>query len=223
VSKRELRVPAFLLVALVGAACSSGGASSGESSTTTSTAVGGTTISSSSSSSSTTTIPSGYATLASLLLTNVPRGLTLQPDKIADTGATNIDKAIQDAVAPNAAQVLRGAGFTAGYQRSWASADLAQHDVIFLYQFASAAGAARYATDRVSELEAANAALTIGRFAVLIAGAVGLHSESPDSSFGVVVFSKGVYAVEALSTDASKNDQSLAAAALAGAQNQRLP
>jgi hypothetical protein len=75
----------------------------------------------------------------------------------------------------------------------------------------------------VSELEAANAALTIGRFAVLIAGAVGLHSESPDSSFGVVVFSKGVYAVEALSTDASKNDQSLAAAALAGAQNQRLP
>jgi hypothetical protein len=223
VSKRELRVPAFLLAALVvGAACSSGSASSGESSTTTSTTVGGTTISSSPSS-STTTIPTGYATLAALLLTNVPRGLTLQPDKIADTGATNLDKAVQDAVASNAAQVLKGAGFTAGYQRSWASVDLAQHDVIFLYQFASAAGAAQYATDRVSELEAANAALAIGRFAVFIAGAVGLHSESPDSSFGVVVFSKGVYAVEALSTDASKNDQSFAAAALAGAQNQRLP
>jgi hypothetical protein len=220
VSNRELRVPAFLLAVLVvGAACSSGSASSGDSSTTTSTTARVTT----NSSSSTTTTPEGYATLAALLLTNVPRGLTLQPDKIADTGATNIDKAIQDAVAPNAAQVLRGAGFTAGYQRSWASADLAQHDVVFLYQFASAAGATRYVTDRVSELEAANAGLTISRFPVLIAGAIGLHSESPDSSFAVVVFSKGVYVAEALSTDASKNDQSLAAAALAEAQNLRLP
>ncbi|MDP9335795.1 MAG: hypothetical protein M3Q30_21160 [Actinomycetota bacterium] len=216
-SNRELRVSSFLLVVLVvGAACSSGSASSGGSSTTSTTA-GGTTSSSSS------TIPEGFATLAARMLTNVPRGLALQPDKIADTGATNLDKAIQDAVAPNAAEVLRGAGFVAGYQRSWAGADLAQHDVVFLYQFASAAGAARYVTDRVSELEAANAGLTISRFAVLIAGAVGLHSEGPDSSFGVVVFSKGVYAVEALSTDASKDDQSLAAAALAEAQNQRLP
>src|SRR5439155_11942547 len=104
VSNRELRVPAFLLAALVvGVACSSGSASSGGSSTTTSTTVGGPT----SSLSSTTTIPEGYATLAALLLTNVPRGLTLQPDKIGDTGATNLDKAIQHAVAPNEAQVLK--------------------------------------------------------------------------------------------------------------------
>ncbi len=217
-SNRELRVSSFLLAVLVvGAACSSGSASSPDGSSTTSTTAGGTT------SSSSTTIPESYATLAALLLTSVPRGLALQPDKIADTGATNLDKAIQDAVAPNAAQVLRGAGFVGGYQRSWASADLTEHAVVFLYQFASAAGAARYVTDRVSELEAANSGLTISRFPVLIAGALGLHSESPDSSFGVVVFPKGVYAVEALSTDASKDDQSLAAAALAEAQNQRLP
>jgi len=94
---------------------------------------------------------------------------------------------------------------------------------VFLYEFSSAAGAARYVPDRVSELETVNADAKLGTFPVLIAGAVGLHSESPTSSFAGVLFSKGVYVVEALSTDASKNDQSLTAAALADAQNQRLP
>jgi hypothetical protein len=217
VSNRELRVSSFVLTILVlGAACSSGGTSS-DGSTTTLPISGDTT------SSSPTTIPEGYAKIASLLLTNVPRGLALQPDKFADTGATNLDKAIQDAVATDAGEVLRRARFVVGYQRSWADADQARQDVVFLYEFASAAGAAQYVTDRVSELETVNADAQLGRFPVLIAGAVGLHSESPNSSFGVVVFSKGVYVVEALSTDASKNDQSLTAAALADAQNQRLP
>jgi hypothetical protein len=225
VSNRELRVSSFVLAILVlSAACSSGGSSgSGSSggsaggSSTTLTTAGGTTSSSSS------TIPKGYATLAALLLTNVPRGLELQPDKLADTGATNLDKAIQDAVAANAAEVLKRAGFVFGYQRSWADAGQVQHDVVFLYQFAAAAGASQYVTDRVAELEDVNAELTISRFPVLIAGAVGLHSESPTSSFGVVVLSKGVYAVEAVSTEASAHDQSTAAAALADAQDKRLP
>ena len=217
-SNRELRVSSFVLATLIlGAACSSGGASSDGSSTTTLPISGDTT------SSSPTTIPEGYAKIASLLLTNVPRGLPLQPDKFADTGATNLDKAIQDAVATNAGDVLRRARFVVGYQRSWADADQARQDVVFLYEFASAAGAAQYVTDRVSELETVNADAQLAQFPVLIAGAVGLHSESPSSSFAVVVFSKGVYVVEALSTDASKNDQSSTAAALADAQNQRLP
>jgi hypothetical protein len=218
VSNRELRVSSFLVAILVfGAGCSSGSGSSPGASSTTVTIPGGTT------SSSSTTVPADYAALAALLLTNVPRGLALQPDKVADTGATNLDKAIQDAVAPNAAEVLRRAGFLAGYQRSWADADQLQHDDVFLYRFARAVGASQYVTDRISELEALNAGLKISRFPVLIAGAVGLHSESATSSFGVVVFSKGVYAVEALSTAASTQDQSLVAAALAEAQNQRLP
>jgi hypothetical protein len=156
------------------------------------------------------------------MLASVPRGLVLDSDKDADTGATNLAKAIQDAVAPNAATVLKGAGFVAGYQRSWSDADQAQHDVVFLYQFATPAGAARYVTSRVSELESVNSQ-QLSPFPVLIAGAVGLHNETATSSFGVVVSPKGVYVVEAVSTDASTLNQSLNAVALANAQLQRLP
>lgn len=157
------------------------------------------------------------------MLTSVPRGLALEPDKDADTGATNLAKAIQDAVAADAATVLQGAGFVAGYQRSWADADQTQHDTVFLYQFANPAGASKYVSGRVAELESVNAALQLRPFPVLIAGAVGLHNESPTSSFGVVVFPKGVYVVEAVSTDASPQNQSINAVALASAQLQRLP
>jgi hypothetical protein len=156
------------------------------------------------------------------MLTSVPRGLVLDSDQEADTGATNLAKAIQDAVAPDAATVLKGAGFVAGYQRSWADADQVQHDVVFLYQFATPAGAARYVTSRVSELESVNSQ-QLSPFSVLIAGAVGLHNETANSSFGVVVAPKGVYVVEAVSTDASTLNQSLNAVALANAQLQRLP
>jgi hypothetical protein len=161
--------------------------------------------------------------LAALMLTSVPRGLALEPDKDADTGATNLAKAIQDAVAADAATVLQGAGFVAGYQRSWADADQTQHDTVFLYQFATPAGASKYVAGRVAELNSVNAALQLSAFPVLIAGAVGLHGESATSSFGVVVFPKGVYVVEAVSTDASPQNQSINAVALASAQLQRLP
>src|SRR5207253_2960176 len=133
---RELRVSSFVLTILVlsgldlGAACSSGGASSDGSATTLP-------ISGDTTSAPSTTIPEGYAKIASLLLTNVPRGLPLQPDKFADTGATNLDKATQHAITANAGDVLRRAGFVVGYQRSWAAKDQAQQDVLFLYEFAS--------------------------------------------------------------------------------------
>jgi len=72
VSNRELRVSSFVLATLIlGAACSSGGSSSDGSSTTTLPISGDTT------STTPTTIPEGYAKIASLLLTNVPRGLPL--------------------------------------------------------------------------------------------------------------------------------------------------
>jgi hypothetical protein len=147
----------------------------------------------------------------------------LQPDGVADTGATNLAKAIQDNVAANAGEVLKHAGFVAGYQRAWAQTDQARQNVVFLYQFATAAGAAEYAMNRVRQLEQVNAQGTLSRFPVLIAGAVGVRSESPTASFGAVVFSKGVFAVEAVATDSSQSDQSLVAAALAAAQDQRLP
>ena len=228
VSNREPRVFSIAVAVLVvGAACSSGGSSAktppGVSSTS-ATPGGSTTPATGAATSSPTSTPAqAYAAIGALLLTTVPSGLALQPDGVADTGATNLAKAIQDNVAANAGEVLKHAGFVAGYQRAWAQTDQARQNVVFLYQFATAAGAAEYAMNRVLELEQVNAQATMSRFPVLITGAVGLRSESAASSFGAVMFSKGVFAVEAVATDGSKSDQSLVAAALAAAQYQRLP
>jgi hypothetical protein len=115
-----------------------------------------------------------------------------------------------------------------GYQRAWSDADGVEQNTLFLYQFKTAAGAAQYASSRVTALESQNSAGAsaggpVGRFPVLIAGAVGLHSESEQASFGAVVFTKGVYSVVAETTDAGRVNQSANASALAAAQNLLIP
>jgi hypothetical protein len=230
---------AALLVVFVvaGSACSSSGSGgdSSESTVTDGSVIGTTTTleatsttPSSSAGTTTTTIDPDYAALAKLLPTNVPSGLPLQPDRLADTGATNLAKAIQDDVSNDAGGLLRSAGFVIGYQRAWADSNAIRQNTLFLYQFKTAAGAAQYSAGRASTLESENSPIAdagapIARFPVLIPGAIGLHSESTQSSFGAVVFSKGVYSVVALVTDAGKVDQSANAAALAAAQNLLIP
>jgi hypothetical protein len=228
---------AFCVLGVVGTACSSGATSGGSTdSTVNDGAVIGTTTDpsvttttpSSSAPSTTTTIDPDYATLAALLPTNVPSGLPLQPDRLADTGATNLSKAIQDDVSADAGDTLRSAGFVIGYQRAWTNAAAVKQNTLFVYKFKTAAGAAQYASSRASALESENSPNavqggSIGHFPVLIPGAVGLHSEGTQSSFGAVVFSKGVYSVVAVATDAGNIDQSGNASALAAAQNLLLP
>jgi hypothetical protein len=216
--------------AVAGSACSSsgsGGASS-ESTVTDPPVIGSTTTTEATSTTpssrggtTTTTIDSDYSAIAKLLPTNVPSGLPLQPDRLADTGATNLAKAIQDDVSNDAGPLLRDAGFVLGYQRAWADATAIKQNTLFVYQFKTAAGAAQYAAGRAAELESENS--PTARFPVLIPGAIGLHSESDQSSFGAVVFAKGVYAVVALTTDAGNLDQSATATALAAAQNLLIP
>ena len=235
-SNRGVRVSAFavalVVLAVVGSACSSGGSGDTAESTvpdgpvvdSTSTTV----TTTSSSVPTTTTVAAGYAALAALLPTDVPSGLALQPDRLADTGATNLAKAIQDDVTTDAGETLRQAGFVSGYQRAWSDTDGVRTNILYLYQFENAAGAAQYATKRVAALEQENAPQASGgspvvHFPVLIPGAVGLRSESADSSFAAVLFAKGVYAVLAQSTDTGNVDQSANASALAAAQNLRLP
>ncbi|MDQ1475825.1 MAG: hypothetical protein QOE62_1054 [Actinomycetota bacterium] len=227
---------ALCVLGVVGAACSSGGASGGSSDSTvndgsvigTTTDSSATTTTPSSSAPTTTTIDPNYATLAALLPTNVPSGLPLQPDRLADTGATNLSKAIQDDVSADAGSTLRSAGFVIGYQRAWTNSAAVKQNTLFVYKFKTAAGAAQYASSRAAALESENSPNaveggSIGHFPVLIPGAVGLHSEGTQSSFGAVVFSKGVYSVVAVATDAGNVDQSGNAAALAAAQNLILP
>jgi hypothetical protein len=237
VSNRGLRVGAsacaFVVLTIVGSACSSSGSggSSAESTVPDGVVIDSTTSTTSTTPSSSvptsTTVAPGYAALANLLPTDVPSGLVLQPDRLADTGATNLAKAIQDDVTTDAGQTLRDAGFVSGYQRAWADADGVRQNVLYLYQFKTAAGAAQYVTRRAAALEQESAQANGGgpasHFPVLISGAIGLRSESADSSFGAVVFSKGVYAVLAQSTDTGKVDESADASALAAAQNLRLP
>jgi hypothetical protein len=230
-------VLAVCVLSVVGAACSSGGAGGGTSESTvndgsvigTTTDPSATTATpSSSAAATTTTIDPDYAPLAALLPTNVPSGLPLEPDRLADTGATNLAKAIQDDVSADAGGPLRSSGFVIGYQRAWADANAVKQNTLFVYKFKTPAGAAQYATSRAVSLENENSPIagqagSVGHFPVLIPGAVGLHSESTQSSFGAVVFSKGVYSVVAVTTDAGNVDQSGNAAALAAAQNLMLP
>ena len=225
------------VVVVLGAACSSGGSgakTAPDSSSTTvpgggsTTSAGATTAPGASTTSSqpslpTTTVVPGFETLAGLLLTTVPARFALLPDRVADTGPTNLAKAIEDEVAPHAADVLRTTGFVRGYQRAWSDAAAERQDTVFLYQFATAAGATQYAANRAGEIVALGARGPIKTFAVLLPGAIGLHSETVDSSFAVVTVAKGVYAIQATVTDGTNKDQSLDASALAAAQFQRLP
>jgi hypothetical protein len=232
VSDRGLRVSSVVFALVLGAACSSSGSNAKappDASSTTIVSVGGTTAPGTGTTTGSSTTPSsstfgnhGDPTVAALLLTDVPSGFARQPDSVADTGPTNLTKAIQDEVAANAAQVLRQTGFVSGYQRAWADAGQVRQDIIFLYRFATAAGAAQYANNRAAEVRFQSVG-AINAFAVFLPSGIGLHSETPESSFAAVTFSKGVYAVEALSTNGVKEDQSPAAAALANAQFQRLP
>lgn len=232
---------AFVFVAallIVGAACSSGGSKGApaDSSTTvasstpessapsgTTAPVTGTTADGATTSSTPTTIAAEYKLIAGLMIVNVPSGFVLQPDRVADTGATNLAKAIQDSAAGDATSVLRQAGFTLGYQRAWLAAGGDRQNAIFLYQFATPTGAAQYTADRIAEIEGTLPIGEIKTFPVLLAGAVGLHGESATSSFAAIVVSKGVYSIEAVATAGTNADQSLDAAALANAQYQRLP
>jgi hypothetical protein len=224
----------IVVVSVLLTACSSGG-SNGEPDpflATSTTVPGGSTVSTtattttaSTSSTSTTpsTIASAYASIAALMLTDAPSGFLIQPDRVADTGATNLAKALQDDVSRDAGNVLRGAGFVRGYQRAWVDATGVRQNVVYLYEFATPQGAASYAAHRSATIASLPSRGPVKEFPAFLAGAVGWHSESAVSSFGAVVVPKGVYYVEATSSDGAKVDQSNFAIMLADAQLKRLP
>jgi hypothetical protein len=217
------------LIVLIGA-CSSGGSKKDASTTSlpAATTPDGSTIAPADTTTTelgatTTTTIAGDAALAGFLLKTVPSGYAKLPDRLSDSGPTNLAKAIRDEASQGGAAQLRQSGFVSGYQRVWAIGDGATQNVIFLYRFATPAGAAAYALNRAKELNAAPSNGPIVRFAPPMPGSIGLHSESPTLSFSAVVFSKGLYSVQAVSSDAAKIDQSLAAVALGQAQYDRLP
>ena len=195
--------------------------------TTTATAPGSSSsapVSSSSSSTTTTSVPAG-PTLESLILKVVPSLYEREPDSLANTGPTDLDKAASDDVfSRDARGALVRAGFVRGYQRQWSSNDTVGQNFIFVYQFATPAGAKSYLpTWRAAAVSGSTRAAPVPFTPTNIPDAIGLRALDGRGSSGVVLFAKGPYAVQALVTGRPRIDQSSPATILALAQYALLP
>jgi hypothetical protein len=164
--------------------------------------------------------------LESLILKDVPSGFLRRADSLADTGPTGLEKAaLEDPLNDlnNARQTLRAAGFLRGYQRQWSTGDTIGQNFIFLYQFATRAGALSYVAHWRTAVIADVSGSPPVPFASLVPGAIGLQSTSDRASSGVVLFAKGVYAVQAVATAGPGRDPRPPTNSLALAQYALLP
>jgi hypothetical protein len=212
-------------------------------STTSSSAPGSTTTAPTVTSATTTTSPATTTTaapatqptapltgLAALILDTVPSGYARQADDIGQTGPTNIAQAADADVSKNARRALLVTGFVTGYQRQWTSPDGYTIDQVFLYEFETPKGAQGYAQHWRDTLVQTNSGSPLQSFTpAFIPGALGLQTQGNTGSTAVVMFAKGIYAVEAtvnggvLAPGDPAVDQSGPSTALGFAQYQRLP
>ena len=160
-----------------------------------------------------TVAPTG--SLASLLITSVPDAFPQQIDSVADTGPTDLAKAALDDNSTTARRALLVTGFVRGYQRMWTGVTgspphlIDNQNFIFLYQFQSAKGAAGYAEHwRENDVQNATANGTApSTFSpAYMPGSIGLRIQDDTGSTGIVIFSKGVYAVRAIANATSKEN-----------------
>jgi hypothetical protein len=195
--------------------------------TTTATAPGSSSsapVSSSTSSSTTTTSVLARSALESLILEVVPSLYEREPDSLANTGPTDLDKAASDDVfSRDARGALVRAGFVRGYQRQWSSNDTVGQNFIFVYQFATPAGARSYLSHWRTAVIADVSGNPPVPFTPPIPGAIGLASRSDRASSGIVLYAKGVYAVQAVATGGPGLNPRAPASSLAFAQYALLP
>jgi hypothetical protein len=238
---RRAIVSGCTLIALTGA-CSSGEKFQGGPRVTTTTALGPIISSNPPPASVTTTEPGTDGTvppdtvpgtvppvgsLASLLITSVPDGFPQQIDTVADTGPTDLAKAAQDDNSTNARRALLVTGFVRGFQRLWTGVDSDSNDsqnFIFLYEFQSAKGAQGYADHwRITDVQNASGAAPTTFSPAYMPGSVGLRIQDKTGSTGVVIFSKGVYAVRAIVNGGSRANPAGAVTQLALKEYTLLP
>ena len=141
--------------------------------------------------------PASSATLEALLISAVPDGFVRQPDSVGDTGPSDLAKAIRDEDSPDAARVLKNDRFLRGFQRLWMNP--AQDQIIvFLYQFATPAGAAdfyRYSVGR----EVTTAPSKIVRFAVPglpRSSSTGMAAREGNRAFALAAAATGPFLME---------------------------
>ena len=172
----------------------------------------------------TTTFPGPL--LEPLVLKVAPSGYDRKPDALADTGPTDLEKAVGDDALTgegDARRALKLNGFLRGYQRQWSTEPAVSQNFVYVYQFATPEGAARYLTHWTAAATAGASRAGPVPFAPSLPGAVGLKANDSRGSSGIVLFSKGPYAVQAVSTGAADVDQADATTALAFAQYALLP
>lgn len=93
------------------------------------------------------------SSLEALLITSLPDGFIQVDDAVADTGPSDLAKAVRDDGGTDAEQVLTDAGFVAGFQRSWETLDQTELIIVFLYEFSDPDGAASYAERAIASFE----------------------------------------------------------------------
>jgi len=205
------------------------------STTTTTTAPGGTTTTTAPAATTTSTAPVTQPTapatgLAALILGTVPSGYPRDADDVGQTGPTNLAQAADSDSSPTARRALLVTGFVTGYQRQWTSPDGFTIDQVFLYEFQSPKGAQGYAQHWHDTLVQTNqtGAVLHSFTPAFIPAATGLQEGDTNGSTAVVIFAKGIYAVEATVnggavSSGKPTDQSGPATALGLAQFQLLP
>lgn len=123
------------------------------------------------------------------LLQSVPPGYSQQPDRVGDTGPSDLAKAARDDGSSNARQVLVSDGFVAGYQRLWAKDSNAQI-IDYVYQFSRPQGALSY----MARTEGQAAGVGARSFAVSgVPGAYGFVVATSEGSAVVVFMTRGGY------------------------------
>jgi hypothetical protein len=160
------------------------------------------------------------AELEALLLTDVPAGYTVSTENVGDGGPVDLEDAVTEDGASDARDALTSAGFDTGYQRVWVNAD-DEEVVAYLYRFADAPGAERYATRLV---QARTEEEGFRRFPVAgISGANGFAGDIETGTSTVVIYAKGVHVVQLIVNAAVAQPQQSLATRLAAAQHARLP
>lgn len=154
---------------------------------------------------------------------SVPDGWRRTPDPVAETGPSDLEKAVRDDGAPDARDVLTRTRFVRGYQRMWTAAGADDEIVAYVYQFADSAGALDYTSHLNAGLVTPSEGVTVTPFDVPeIEAAVGVNIAEPGFSSSSVTFVKGPYSVQMVVNGSSPAVLEVLAAALAEEQYSRL-
>ena len=163
-----------------------------------------------------------FADLAKALNISAPDGYMLQPDQVGDTGPSDVVKASKDDGGADAQEFLTRTGFLRGYQRMWSRSE-SDDFIIYLYQFATPAGAVEYTNRLAADAMTPESDVTLRQFEVAsIGGAVGVNSTAKAIANSSVTFVKGPYSVQVIVNSATPVGLQPLASALAEEQYSRL-